>query len=113
MTEVGRTLFCVVGLMLAAGTAEADRTMVVVIDASGSMQTLRSDGQPRFDAAKTLAADRIMTAAMEAEGLGGVAVYTFNGSGITPQTAGFVSAFTASTVVAGLTVTSDLTPLAA
>lgn len=113
MREAEKFLFGVVGVLMAtASAAHADRTMVVVIDASGSMQTLRGT-EPRFDAAKQLAQDSIFAATMEVEGLAGVAVFTFHGAGIVSQTAGFVSPGTAQTTVGGLAVTSDLTPLAA
>ncbi|HWU85846.1 MAG TPA: hypothetical protein VN253_01120 [Kofleriaceae bacterium] len=99
--------------MLATGSAAADRTMVVVIDASGSMQTIRpSDNQARFDAAIALAAERVGIVNSNG-GLSGVAVYMFHGTGITAHTAGFVTPFEAQqTILNNLTVTSDLTPLA-
>jgi len=113
MKSVWCTLFGTVGaLVVAAGTAEAERTMVVLLDASGSMVITRSDGQTRFEAARQLARDRVMNAAMETEGLAGVAVYTFHGTGLTAHTTGFVDPFSAVVAIDGLAVTTQLTPLA-
>ncbi|TMQ05992.1 MAG: hypothetical protein E6J91_39145 [Deltaproteobacteria bacterium] len=101
--------------MFAAGTAAADRTMVVLLDATGSMQTTRCDNSlSRFDQSKLDAADRVTFAAMETGGLSGVAVFKFSGSGtgIVAETAGFVTPFDAVTAINNATVTSDLTPLA-
>ena len=107
----------IVGITLAAGTAAADRTMVVLLDATGSMQTLRSDnGLSRFDQAKLDAADRVLKKSRETEGLSKVAVYKFFGTGMvlesTSSPDGFVTPFEAGNVIMAATVTSDLTPLA-
>jgi hypothetical protein len=104
-------------MLLAAGTAAADRTMVVLLDATGSMQTVRPDnGRTRFDQAKLDAADRVQLVASETGGLSKVAVYKFFGTDIVLQTTsapdGFVSAFDAVTAIRAATVTDDLTPLA-
>ncbi len=115
MREVRILCSGVIGLMFAAGTAAADRTMVVLLDATGSMQTTRCDNSlSRFDQSKLDAADRVTFAAMETGGLSGVAVFKFSGSGtgIVAETAGFVTPFDAVTAINNATVTSDLTPLA-
>jgi hypothetical protein len=79
----------VVGVMLVANTAAADRIMVVLLDATGSMTAPRCDnGNTRFDQAKLDAEQRIQDVATEAPipgveegGLAKVAVYRFAGSG--------------------------------
>lgn len=113
MREIGRFLYGAVGMLMAiAGVAHAERTMVVVIDASGSMQTAT-----RFATAKSEANTQIDTERNDVLGLGGgVAVYTLNGDSQNPlhlQTAGFVTPDTAIGVINSLTVTGDSTPLAA
>lgn len=97
----------------AAGAAEAQgRRMLVLIDASGSMTITRTDGTTRFDAAKTLARERIRTQAMA--GLQSVAVFTFQNTGVTQRTAGFVAPNTALNVIEALELPdiSAVTPLA-
>jgi hypothetical protein len=69
----------------ATGTAHADRYMVVLVDASGSMTIQRSDGRTRFAAALDRAKDQISHFAMNG-GLDGVAVYAFNGTTATLHT---------------------------
>jgi hypothetical protein len=117
-----------VGLMLAAGTAAADRTMVVLLDATGSMQTIRKDSngnctetpcRSRFKQAQLDAATRVQDVQLNG-GLLGVAVYKFflTGTGInivheppgSPD--GFVAPFDAQTAILNATVTSERTPLA-
>lgn len=97
----------------ASSAAHADRQMLVLIDASGSMSITRADLQTRFAAAKQRALDQI--AVQAAGGLDGVAVYTFSDTTSTAQTAGFVDKNVAIGVVAGLdlfTVGGGNTPLA-
>lgn len=104
--RIGSILFGVVGTLVAAGgAAQADRTMVVVIDASGSMQGAR------FGSAKTMARQRVIDAAGEVQGLASVAVYTLQSSGVVAHT-GFVSPNGALQAIEELAVTRDLTPLA-
>jgi hypothetical protein len=108
-----RMLGVVIGwLTLAGGTAAADRTMVVLLDATGSMQAVRGDGVIRYDQAKLDAANRVMFVAGQVGGLSQVAVYKFFGAGIVPVTAGFVSPFDAATAITASTVTVEVTPLA-
>lgn len=94
--------------------AHAQRKMLVLIDASGSMSTVRADSKTRFDAAKQRALDQI--AVQAATGLAGVAVYTFSDTTSTLQTAGgFVDTNTAIATITGLdlfTVGGGNTPLA-
>lgn len=79
----------IAGLALVSSTAHADRTMVVVVDATGSMTQDRTDPithvtTSRFEAARAAASQRVFNAGNEAGGLnGGVAVFTFSGPGIT------------------------------
>src|SRR5438876_5655545 len=110
-----------VSLMVVAGTAAADRTMVVLLDATGSMQTLRSPDPAhptdppisRFDQAKIDAAKRVNDANTETGGLSGVAVYKFFGASAVLETpAGFVAPGQAQAAIAAATVTDDVTPLA-
>jgi hypothetical protein len=109
----------------AAGAAHADRYMVVLVDASGSMTIERSDdGRSRFQAAIDRADTQIFHYATNG-GLDGVAVYAFSGTTAilhtgTPPTAGnpgapFVDVNTARAAVAALTTNqppAGLTPLA-
>ncbi|HMG25057.1 MAG TPA: VWA domain-containing protein [Kofleriaceae bacterium] len=67
-----------------ASAAHADRKMLVLIDASGSMSIQRADLQTRFDAAKARALDQIGVQA--GLGLDAVAVYTFSDTTSTLQT---------------------------
>jgi hypothetical protein len=95
------------GVALAAhsGTASADRKMLVLVDASGSMTTLRSDSVARYDAAIARSDSMILNQAMM--GLDGVAIYTFSDSTATQRTAGFVDVNTARDVLLHL---NDSTP---
>jgi hypothetical protein len=86
------------------------RRMLVLIDASGSMNLLRTDGRSRFQAAQERSTERIIEQAMF--GLDGVAVYTFRGTEMFSHTAGFVDVNTAITAVGALSQVSGLTPLA-
>jgi hypothetical protein len=105
-------------LMLVAGTAAADRTMVVLLDATGSMQTIRPNPDPtilvsRFAQAKIDAAKRVNDANNETDGLSGVAVYKFFGTSAVLETpAGFVTPGQAQIAIQNATVTDDVTPLA-
>lgn len=107
-----------IGLTILAGVvvaspAHAQRKMLVLIDASGSMSTVRADSLTRFEAAKQRAIDQIGVQA--GLGLAGVAVYTFSDTTSTAQTTGFVSANTAIAAITGLdlfTVGGGNTPLA-
>jgi len=107
-------------LMLAAGTAAADRTMVVVLDATGSMQTIRPDNNKmRYAQAKVDAEARVTLLAGDVQGLSKVAVYKFFGTGAVLETPisptspdGFVTPGEAVAAIRASTVTSDLTPLA-
>jgi hypothetical protein len=96
--------------------AHAQRHMLVLIDASGSMTTPRvNDAQnpTRFDAAKARAKSQITDQARQ--GLDAVAVYTFSDFTATPQTAGFVDPNVALSTITGLdlfTVGGGNTPLA-
>jgi hypothetical protein len=90
--------------------------MVVLIDASSSMETARTSdavNPTRFDAAKARAKQQI---AMQAGlGIDGVAVYTFSDSAATEQTTGFVSITDALNKIDTLdlfTVGGGVTPLA-
>lgn len=103
----------VLATVVGASAAHADRQMLVLIDASGSMSTVRADAQTRFEAAKQRALDQI--AVQAGSGLNGVAVYTFSDTTSTPQTAGFVNVNTAIATITGLdlfTVGGGNTPLA-
>jgi hypothetical protein len=118
MTNV-RNLF--IGLLTVVATlgvateaAHAQRKMLVLIDASGSMDIQRADLTTRFAAAKARALDQIADQA--GSGLDGVAVYTFSDTTSTLQTVGgFVDPNQAILTVQGLdlfTVGGGLTPLA-
>src|SRR5262245_6990125 len=104
----------VAATVVGASAAHADRKMLVLIDATGSMSTVRADSTTRFDAAKARAIDQITVQA----GLGTttVAVYTFSDATSTLQTVGgFVSANSAISTIGGLdlfTVGGGITPLA-
>jgi len=117
------------GLIVTASTAEADRTMVVVVDATGSMETLRNDPDnptgpqiQRFELARRLAARRVNDAAtVDPLGLaGGVQVFTFSGSSMTPWDATGPAAAPVvltpgqarSTILNNIAVTPFSTPLA-
>jgi hypothetical protein len=86
-----KVLFATLALALtvsvgAARTAEAqERYMVVLVDASGSMTELRTDGKTRFQAATERSDMWINYYAMNG-GLDGVAVYAFNGTAATLHT---------------------------
>ena len=118
----GRYFVGVVGAsLLAASAAHADRSMVVLLDASGSMTTTRmSDGHTRYQAAIEQAASRVFTAAtMEVEGLVNVAVLQFNSSTGTISLSGgtaanptFVDPTTAIGFINGSSVSIFATPLA-
>lgn len=135
MNVVRILLATFVGVVIAGGSAAADRTMVVLLDATGSMQAIRSDNRTRFEQAQFDAAERISTVAMQLEGLSQVAVYKFYGSAAVCETCaplgsppricatdprrsfqtsptGFVSPFDAATAVECATVTVQVTPLA-
>jgi dockerin type I repeat protein len=104
----------VLATVAGASAAHADRKMLVLIDASGSMSTLRADSQSRFDAAKARALDQIGVQA--GIGLDAVAVYTFSDTTATLQTAGgFVDPNIAIDTITALdlfTVGGGNTPLA-
>jgi hypothetical protein len=107
----------VLATAVGASAAHADRKMLVLIDASGSMSTVRADLTTRFAAAKARAASKIADQATL--GLDAVAVYTFSDTTSTLQTTqiagGFVDPATAITTVNGLdlfTVGGGNTPLA-
>jgi len=94
-------------------TAHAQRKMLVLIDASGSMSTERTDAATRFSAAKKRAQAKIVEQA--AKGLDGVAVYTFSDTASTLQTTGFVDVGTAFDAINALdlsVVGGGSTPLA-
>lgn len=120
MTHVQRLFIgftAVLATALGASAAHADRKMLVLIDASGSMITTRADGTTRFAAAKARALSKIADQA--ALGLSAVAVYTFSDTTSTLQTTqvagGFVDPNTAITTINGLdlfTVGGGNTPLA-
>jgi hypothetical protein len=93
-------LFASVTLAAHSGTASADRKMLVLVDASGSMSTLRSDMTARYDAAIARSDSMILNQAMM--GLDGVAIYTFSDSTATQRTAGFVDVNTARTILNNL-----------
>jgi hypothetical protein len=92
--------------------------MVVVLDATGSMTAVRTDGKTRYEAAREAAADRVFAAAMETQGLAKVAVYKFFGTGIVQESLNtgdgtpFVTAFDAVDVINNSAVTFEATPLA-
>ena len=117
----------VAATIVGASAAHADRKMLVLIDATGSMSIPRADLQTRFEAARQRAVDQIGVQA--GLGLAGVAVYTFSDATSTLQTVGgvngFVSANAAITKIAGdptavppippldlFTVGGGITPLA-
>lgn len=110
------------GLLMTAGTAAADRTAVVVIDATGSMTLARNDcdNNPsnRFETAKCRAVDRIATLASQTDGLSEVHVFTFTNNfftgemGLLDVSGGFVTAGQAITDIEALTMPSGTTPLA-
>jgi hypothetical protein len=104
---------------LAAGSkdAHAQRRMLVLIDATGSMTLPRTGdavNPTRFHAAKALATQRVLE--QDALGLDGVAVYTFQDASATLRTVGgFVSTNDALTAIDGLnpnTIPFGITPLA-
>lgn len=107
-------LTVVATLGVATEAAHAQRKMLVLIDASGSMSIERADLTTRFAAAKARALSQIADQA--GSGLDGVAVYTFSDTTSTLQTAGgFVDPNAAILAVQGLdlfTVGGGLTPLA-
>lgn len=104
-------LATVAATVAGASAAHADRKMLVLIDASGSMSTTRADTLTRFEAAKQRAIDQINVQA--GLGLNGVAIYTFSDTTSTLQTAGgFVSVNTALKVITGdPTATPPIPPL--
>lgn len=111
-------------LLAGSAPAHADRLMIVLIDASGSMITPRAGGTNRFEAAKKLAGDRVIQQAGAPLPLGQkflVAVYTFHGSTtLIPATRahgipGFIDAILAQDEIDALTTALDVggsTPLA-
>ena len=110
LTSLATALVTVIG----STAAHADRKMLVLIDASGSMDTLRTDGTTRFATAKTRAKSKIAEQkALDATTT--FSVYTFSDTTSTPQTTGFVTAGIADTAIDGLdlfTVGGGSTPLA-
>lgn len=104
----------VLATVVGASAAHADRKMLVLIDASGSMSIVRADAQTRFEAAKARALDQIGVQA--GIGLDAVAVYTFSDTTSTLQTVGgFVDPNVAITAITNLdlfTVGGGNTPLA-
>lgn len=110
--------------LLAEGApAWADRKMLVLIDASGSMTTARNNsdtnGANRFEAAKKLARDRIREQINAVEDTPQnqltVAVYTFRGTAsLIPATAGFIDPEAARTRIETMTLADvgGSTPLA-
>jgi hypothetical protein len=104
----------VLATVVGASAAHADRKMLVLLDASGSMSTVRADAETRFEAAKQRALDQI--AVQAASGLNGVAVYTFSDTTSSLQTVGgFVDKNTAIATITGLdlfTAGGGNTPLA-
>jgi len=92
--------------------------MVVLLDATGSMQAIRPDnGKTRFAQSLLDAEDRVSTIAGEVQGLSKVAVYKFFGTGVvletpSPDGTGFVSPGDAILKIRAATVTDDVTPLA-
>ena len=112
MMVVGLTMVLAT-IVAGSTTAQAQRKMLVLVDASGSMSTTRADAATRFAAAKIRAQKKIVEHA--ASGLDGVAVYTFSDITSTLQTAGFVDTTTAFNAVGALdlaTVGGGNTPLA-
>jgi hypothetical protein len=107
-------LTVVAALSATTATAHAQRKMLVLIDASGSMSIERADLTTRFAAAKARALSQI--ADQGGSGLEAVAVYTFSDTTSTLQTVGgFVDPNIAITTVQNLdlfTVGGGLTPLA-
>jgi len=93
--------------------ASAQRRMLVLIDQSGSMGTLRaSDGRTRFQAAVDLAQQRVSQLSFVAPDLQ-VAVFTFrSASTAIAHTPGFVPPAQATTAIAGLPGPGGNTPLA-
>src|SRR4051812_342021 len=90
----------VAATVVGASAAHADRKMLVLIDATGSMSITRADLKTRFEAAKQRAVDQIGVQA--GLGLAGVAVYTFSDATSTLQTVGgFVSVNAAIKVING------------
>lgn len=81
----------VAATVVGASAAHADRKMLVLIDATGSMSIQRADLQTRFEAARQRAIDQIGVQA--GLGLAGVAVYTFSDNTSTLQTVGGVNGF--------------------
>jgi hypothetical protein len=111
-------------IIAGSSTAHAQRRMLVLIDASGSMSTPRIGdlvNPTRFDAAKALAEQRILEQD-NVSVLSGVAVYTFSDFSATLQTpvsmahpTGFVSVNDALDTIDALdlfTVGGGITPLA-
>lgn len=91
---VGRYLFTIVGAsLLATGTAHADRTIIILLDQSGSMATPRSsDSVVRYEKARQLAAQRVFNAAtVDVEGLANVAVIAFSETSTYPLTGGTIN----------------------
>jgi hypothetical protein len=110
LTGLATALVTVIG----STAAHADRKMLVLIDASGSMDTLRTDGFTRFATAKSRAKSKIAEQkAIDATTT--FSVYTFSDTTSTAQTTGFVTATSADTTIDGLdlfTVGGGSTPLA-
>jgi hypothetical protein len=103
--------------MMMGGTAAAERSLVVVLDATGSMTQVRTDGKTRFEAAVEAANDRLLFLNAETAGIARVAVYKFYGTGIEQLSndgagGAWVTPFDASEDIANATVTFEATPLA-
>ena len=101
--------------VIGSTAAHADRKMLVLIDASGSMSIVRTDGATRFETAKARAKSKIAEqTAIDATTT--FSVYTFSDATSTPQTGGaFVTPANANTAIDGLdlfTVGGGITPLA-
>jgi hypothetical protein len=107
-------------LLTHAGSAQAQRRMLLLVDATGSMQQpcvgeppACNPGETRFDRAKINAADYVQAQAGQTAGLRDVAVYIFSsGTGLQLRSLGFVSPGTAISVIQGLVVSQFATPLA-
>ena len=104
-------------LVQASGQAQAqtppDRYMLVLLDRSGSMSRLRSDGsgQTRWEAAKQRGIDKI-NQFMIVPGALNVAVWTFQSNSATNWTNGFVSPAGAISQIQSLPGPTGSTPLA-
>lgn len=95
-----------------AATTHPRRMMLVLIDATGSMAQPRGDSKTRFEGAQKVAKDHVRAEAASADGLAGVAIYSFHDEGIEAHTTGFIDPTTAGNRIDTLTLSFSSSPLA-